>query len=80
VPRKFIWSRLIQDLIQHLPKLASDLSFHRVVPNKVAENKGLKKLVPEPYEVGELWYKEVRVAPEIYRLYLDISRIRNRRI
>jgi hypothetical protein len=80
VPREFVWNRSMEDLIQHLPKLASGPSFHRVVPNEVTENKGPEELFPEPYWVDELWHEEVRVAPETYRLYLEISRWRNRRI
>lgn len=80
MPREYVWNRSIEDLIQHLPKLVSGPSFQRVVPNEVTENKGPEELFSEPYWVDELWHEEVRVAPETYRLYLEIGRIRNRRI
>lgn len=80
VPREYAWNRSLEDLIQHLPKLASGPSFQRVVPNEVTENEGPQELFPEPYWVDELWHEEVRVAPETYRLYQEIGRIRNRRI
>jgi hypothetical protein len=80
VPCELAWNRLIEDLIQHLPKLASGPSFQRVVPNEVTENKGPEELFPEAYWVDELWYEEVKVAPKTYRLYEEIGRIRNRHI
>ena len=70
----------MKDLIQHLPKLASGPSFQQVIPNEVTENEGPEELFSEPYWVDELWHAEVRVAPETYRLYEEISTIRNRRI
>jgi hypothetical protein len=70
----------MEDLILHLPKLASGASFQRVVPNKVTENKGPEELFPEAYWVDEIWHKEIRIASKTYRLYQEIGRTRNRRI
>ena len=78
------WNRTVEDLIQYLPKLATSPSFQRVTRNHelyhVTENREQEDLHPEPQWVKESWHTEIKLAPKIYKVLLEIGQVRNRQI
>ena len=84
VARDRAWNRTVEDLIQYLPKLATGPSFQRVTRDHelyhVTENRGQEDLHPEPQWVEESWHTEIKLAPETYKVLLEIGQVRNRQI
>ena len=79
--RELDWTRSIEDCLQHLPPLPSGLpGFQRVKFNDITENLGPQELFPEPFWVDELWHEDVRLAPEVSRLYNELGKTRDRMI
>jgi hypothetical protein len=74
----------MEDLVQHLPKLATGPSFQRVTCDHelyhVTENRGQEDLHPEPQWVEESWHTEIKLARETYKVLLEIGQVRNRQI
>jgi hypothetical protein len=74
----------VEDLVQHLPKVATGLSFQRVTPNyelyHVTENRGQDDLHSEPQWIGEFWHTEINLVREIWKVLLEIGQVRNRQI
>jgi hypothetical protein len=84
VARDYAWNRPVEDLVQHLPKLATGPSFHRVTRDHelyhVTENRGQEDLHPEPQWIEECWHREINLGRETYKILLEIGQVRNRQI
>ena len=74
----------MEDLVRHLPKLATGPSFQRVTPDHelyhVTENRGQEDLHPEPQWIEECWHREINLGRETYKILLEIGQVRNRQI
>ena len=81
-PREYDTTRSIEDVVRHLPPLPCGLpGFQRVdKTSTVTENTGPEELFPEFFWVDELWFEDIRLAPEVYRLYREIGTTRDRMI